>query len=186
MREYMFFIWSFVDPIYFRCSRLSYLPKTNSVRNIFRVRLTRYKGRNITLSDGTEITKNDFLIKVHLHNLHLLKELKGVSNELKRAKIIYRYVQHSLPGIEQYIRNHSKSNQLKGIIGITGLNKGCERLGFEVFKITNPFYRRLKWLSSFPISVLSRKINIKKHIKNFQPSYLLMSKEKLSTMYRIK
>ncbi|MGP7815918.1 YkoP family protein [Niallia sp. 01092] len=184
MRGYLLSIWSILDPIYYKCSRLTYLPKTGSDRNIFRVRLTKYKGKNIILSDGTNIKKNDLLIKIHLHNVKLLKELKNTKSELKKAKIIFRSVQHSLPGIELYIRNHKKSQQIKGIIGITNLNKSCDRLGFEVVHFTNRIYKWFKWTSSLPITLLSRNSPFKNNIFKYQPSYLLMSKHKLSSLYR--
>ena len=113
MRDYLISIWSLIDPLYYCCSRLSYPPCKEG--NIFRVRLTKYKGRNIVLSDGTQINKNDTLVKIHLHNVRLLKELKNIKSEIKKAKMIYRYVQKSLPGIEIYIRNHCHSDKIKGI-----------------------------------------------------------------------
>lgn len=186
MRGYLLLLWSFLDPIYFKCTRLTYLPKTQSSRNIFRVRLTTYKGRNITLSDGTKINKNDLLIKIHLHNVRLLKELESEKSELKKAKIIYRYVQNSLPALELYIRKHKKSTQLKGIIGITCLKQGCERLGFEVFDIWNPIYRWSKWLTFLPITLLSHNNTSKRQLLKHQPSYLFMSRQKLTFLYQSK
>ena len=103
MRGYLISIWGLIDPLYYHCTRLTYLPSKED--NIFRVRLTKYKGRNMVLSDGTQINKNDTLVKIHLHNVRLLKELKNMNSEMKKAKMIYHYVKRSLPGIEIYIRN---------------------------------------------------------------------------------
>jgi hypothetical protein len=185
MRGYILSFWSLVDPLYYFFTRLTYLPCEEIKGNIFRVRLTRYKGRNIVLSDGTQINKNDTLVKIHFHNVRLLKELKEIKSEIKKGKMIYRYVQTSLPGIEIYIRNCSHSKEIKGIIGITLLNKGCERLGFEVFDISHPIYKRLKRLAFLPIGIISSQTASIRHIFNDQqPKYLLMSTKKLSNMYR--
>nr|WP_309143495.1 hypothetical protein [Bacillus sp. V3B] len=100
MRGYLISIWSLIDPLYYFCTRLIYLPSEEKEGNIFRIRLTKYKGRKIVLSDGTQINKNDTLVKIHLHNVRLSKELKDVKSEIKKAKMIYRYVQKSLPGFE--------------------------------------------------------------------------------------
>ncbi|PAD69674.1 hypothetical protein CHH83_07350 [Bacillus sp. 7586-K] len=183
MREYIISIWNLIDPLYYQFTRLTYLPSKEG--NIFRVRLTKYKGRNIVLADGTEINKNDTLVKIHLHNVRLLKEFKTTKSELKKAKTIYRYVQKSLPEINLYIQNHPQSSQIKGIIGITTLNKGCKRLGFEVFSISHPVYQWFKRLAFLPIELISSNNSLWHVLKNHKPSYLIMSIDKLSTMYRM-
>lgn len=181
MRGYVLTLWSLIDPIYYHCTRLSYLP---SEGNILRVRLTKYKGRCIVLSDGTLINKNDILVKIHLHNVRLLKELKDINSDLKKAKVIYRYVQKSLPGVESYIRDYCNSKEIKGIIGITLINKGCERLGFEVVDIIHPVYKWFKRLAFLPIGALSTQdFSIRDILKQQNPYYLFMSASKLSNMY---
>lgn len=182
MRDYILTIWNKLDPLYYSCSRLTYV--TKSGENIFRIRLTKYKGRNIVLSDGTIINKNDTLVKIHLHNVRLLMELREIKSDLKKAKIIYRYVQNSLPGVENYIRQHFHSSDVKGIVGITLLNKGCERLGFEIVDIVNPIYKWFKILSFLPIGMLSHdRLSIGDILKQQSPNYLFMSTEKLIKLY---
>ncbi|MEQ2525542.1 hypothetical protein EKG37_11960 [Robertmurraya yapensis] len=182
MRNQILSIWKICDPFYYFCSRLTYV--TTNGDNIFRIRLTKYKGRNITLSDGTQILKNDTLVKIHLHNIRLLMEVKDIKSELKKAKLIYRYVQNSLPGVENFIRNHHKTSDIKGIVGITSLSKGTERLGFEIIDIMNPFYKWYKKLSFLPIGLLSNKgTSVNQILKVESPIYLFMSKDKLSQIY---
>ncbi|MBU8880869.1 hypothetical protein BGM26_18100 [Bacillus sp. FJAT-29790] len=184
MRGYVLSIWRLIDPIYYFCSNLKYPPCVKKEDNIFRIKLTKYKGRNIVLSDGTPINKNDTLVKIHLHNVRLLNELKDIKSELKKAKIIYRYVQKSLPGVETYIRKCCTSNEIKGIIGITLLNKGCKRLGFEIFDISHPIYKWFKWFAFLPIGLLTSPNRSIWHIfKHQKPNYLVMSTNKLSNMY---
>ncbi|MEI3607811.1 hypothetical protein SPD48_19175 [Pseudogracilibacillus sp. SE30717A] len=90
----------------------------------------------MVLADGTN--KNDTLVKIHLHNVQLLKEISTIKSELNKAKMIYHYVQNSLLEVVLYIQNNSGSNIIKGIIGISLLNKGCERLGFELSEHYKP------------------------------------------------
>ncbi|MGR5985610.1 YkoP family protein [Bacillus cytotoxicus] len=87
MKSYVLTIWNFIDPIYYKFTRLTYIHKGTCDDNILRVRLTRYKGKNITLSDGTQINKNDTLIKIHLHNVRLLNEMKSFENNIKKRKV---------------------------------------------------------------------------------------------------
>ncbi|EKN68126.1 hypothetical protein P9E76_15785 [Schinkia azotoformans] len=186
MRGYVLSIWNFFDPFYFFCTRLTFPPRTGTESNIFRVRLTKYKGREVVLTDGTIITKNDILVKIHLHNVKLLRELFEIKSELRKAKILYRHVQESLPGIEYFIRNSSFSNEIKGIVGITHLNKSCERLGFEIFDISHPIYKWFKVFAFLPIEILSSaNHSILNSLKHQTPKYLFMSRNTLNKMYRI-
>lgn len=182
MRDNLIYIWGLIDPLYYHCTRLTYLPTRED--NIFRVRLTKYKGRNIVLSDGTQINKNDTLVKIHLHNVRLLNEFKNLNSEMKKAKMIYSYVKRSLAGVDIYIQNHPHSSEIKGIIGITTLNKGCERLGFEVLGISHPIYKWFKRIAFLPIDMISSQNSFLHILKHHKPSYLLMSTDKLSNMYR--
>lgn len=183
MRSYILSFWSFMDPIYYYFSRLTYLPCKN---NILRVRVTRYKGKNIVLTDGTPINRNDLLVKIHLHNVKLLMELKDIKSELRRGKRIYQLVQGSLPSLDTFIRNHSHANQIKGIIGITMLNKGCTRLGFEVVTISHPVYKWFKRFAFLPIGLLSsQSATITSALLEHKPTYLFMSKSTLSKLYRL-
>lgn len=181
MRGYLLSLWNILDPIYFSMTRLSYLPKENNEHNVFRVRLTRYKGKLITLSDGTQILKNDILVKVHFHNIRLLQELKEIKSEIRKGKIIYRHALQSLPGILSYIQTQPKYHEIKGIIGITSLNMGCEKLGFEIIPISHPLFRWIKWISSVSIRALaSSKVDLRFILNHKPPSYLIMSKDTLT------
>lgn len=185
MRGFLLHLWNIVDPFYYFFSRLITLPCKEGEKNILRIRLTTYKGRPVVLSDGTEINKNDKLVKIHLHNVKLIAELRSIESEWRKAKILYRYMKQSLPGVEWFIRNHKKSNEIKGIIGISLLHRGSEKLGFEVFDIKNPLYLLFKRFALLPIELLSTEnFSFQHHLRNYHPCYLFMSKETLTTRYR--
>lgn len=184
VKGYLISLWSLIDPFYFFFSRLTYPPFVDKQDNILRIRLTKYKGRDVTLSDGTTIRKNDILVKIHLHNVRLLRELKDMKSELKRVKTILNYVQKSLPGVEGFVRTNPRCAEIKGILGITSRARGSERIGFEVFDIVHPLYKWFKALAFLPISYIStRGASFKEILKDYQPKYLFMSVEKLTALY---
>jgi hypothetical protein len=186
MRNWFLLIWYLVDPIYYSFTRLTYIKNDDHQNLIFRVRVTKYKGREVTLSDGTIIRKNDKLIKIHLHNAKLLKELLDVSCDISRGKYIFKKVLESLPALANYLEQHPNRDELKGIIGITTLHRGCGRLGFETYEIKNSVYRFFKLMTFSLISFLSSTSLTKQAIKKQQPKYLFMSTESLCNRYKIK
>ena len=141
----------------FTFSVLAYnvLNKFLEIHNIFRVRLTRYKGREVVLSDGTIVKKNDLLIKIHLHNVRLLKEMQRADENFKKTLFLYKKVQESLPDLAVYLLHHKKNEQIKGLIGITTLDKGYKRLGFEAFSLSSRSYIWIKLISHYRIHYLS-------------------------------
>ncbi|WLD91557.1 hypothetical protein [Alkalihalobacillus sp. AL-G] len=182
-RGYALTIWETLDPLYYTFTRLTYLDKDKEEPCIFRVRLTRYKGRSLTLNDGTTITKNDVLVKIHLHNVRLLRTMANQNNDLYKARHLYRLVQKSLPNVAEYVQKHSDFGQIKGIIGITLLNKGCHRLGFETFSIKSKIYRLFKLSALYPIFLLSSSRSTQS-LKIPDPTYLIMTREQLLERYQ--
>ncbi|WP_424474974.1 YkoP family protein [Oceanobacillus kimchii] len=179
MRNYLLDVWNIIDPIYYTCSRLHSVSENdqkNSNNTLFRVRLTNYLGNDVVLQDGTIIHKHDLLLKIHLHNVKILNELRKTDNQFKKALYIYHEIKRGLPMLANYISLYEKSNEIKGIIGITSLSQGANKLGFEVFDIKNTYYRTYKKYAISPMNFIAN-TSIK------APVYLLMSKNKLINTY---
>ncbi len=184
IKLYVLTLWQIIDPIYFMFTRLTYIDDLKGRnRNIFRVRLTRYKGKEYILSDGTVIQKNDLLIKIHLHNVQLMKSVRNIKSDVRKAMVIHQNVQKSLPQLAEYVNNHSNASDIKGIIGITMLNRGSSKLGFETVEISNSFYKYFKCIALLPIYWLSVNSLSSNSLKKHHPCYLFMSKEKLLNKY---
>ncbi|WP_010098494.1 YkoP family protein [Ornithinibacillus scapharcae] len=179
MKSYLLGVWNVFDPIYYSLTRLNYVCDLEAEKTLFRVRLTRYKGRTTTLSDGTIIYKNDLLIKIHLHNVKIMNELYSVSNDTKRAVYIYHMVKKSMPMLAEYVRTHKRFSEIKGIVGITSLYKGTKRLGFDNVPIHNSIYKAYKRLTFMPINYLASSS------RHENPVYLFMSRNELVNRYRM-
>lgn len=182
-RPFLLTIWKYMDPLYFALTRLQY-PCPDRKDGVFRVRLTRYKGKDVELSDGIIINKNDLLLKIHLHNVRLVQEFSNIKNELSKGRAIFIQVLQSMPHLTTFILNHPEEAKIKGIIGITLINKGFAPLGFECVLPENKLYLWFKKTSQIPIYLLScSRVSVRK-IKKIHPVYLIMSKEKLIEKYK--
>lgn len=95
----------------------------NDQKSVFRVRLTKYKGHHVVLSDGTHIRKNDVLVKIHLHNIKLIRELQSIESAVRKGIIIYQKVYQSMPLLLDYINNHKKARKSKESLGLQCLTK---------------------------------------------------------------
>ncbi|ERI09288.1 YkoP family protein [Aneurinibacillus aneurinilyticus] len=174
--------WSLLDKFYFYCSRLEYV--NQEAKNIFRVKLLKYRGQELFLANGTSIRKNDTLLKIHLHNCMLIGETLNMRNDTKRALYVYKRVEESMPGLVNFIRNHPRKDDIKGVIGITLLHRGVSRLGFEVKDIENSYYRRAKQFYMKPLFLLYHLNKQQRRKKEHMvPKFLVISKERLLGKY---
>ncbi|MGV3489154.1 MAG: YkoP family protein [Tuberibacillus sp.] len=180
-RAYVLSLWSLWDPLYYGFSHLTVLDNDRK-NGVFRVKLVRYKGHSVTLMDGTHIQKNDLLVKIHLHNVRLLKDMYQIESEFRKGLFIYKKIKDSLPKLAQFVQNHERMDEIKGIVGISMLHQGSERLGFEIHSIFNRFYRLFKTTAQYPIHLLSSDHPFRTH-KRARPEYLFMSKATLMNRY---
>src|SRR5699024_3423681 len=90
MKSYLLRLWNIINPLYFKCSRLCYVPKNEPTKTVLRVRLTRYQGRSAILRDGTTVQKGDMLLKIHLHNVRLIHELQIIAGDLRNAAHLFK------------------------------------------------------------------------------------------------
>ncbi|SFA88583.1 hypothetical protein SAMN04488072_10373 [Lentibacillus halodurans] len=173
MKSYLLTLWNILDPIYYNFTRLHHVADHGHKQTVFRVRLTRYKGSAVILQDGTLIHKNDLLLKIHLHNVRMIHELKHVDSEIQKALLLYHMIRDDLHCLSHYIEKHPRRYDIKAIIGITVLRKGTNRLGFEAFPLQNRYYRLFKQLTFSLIGFIANTSN-----RN-QPVYLFMSTNRL-------
>ena len=183
MKQCFIQIWSVFDKLYLICTRLECLELISRQCSYLLVRLTRYKGREIVLSDGTLIKKNDLLVKIHLHNVRILKEMKCIDKEISKSLFLYKKVQESLPDLAIFIIHHKNNDQIKGIIGITMIDKGFTRLGFESVSFSSFSYFWLKRIALYPIHFLSSTKHSSKKKQIPIPRYLFMSKDIICNKY---
>lgn len=183
MKRHLIQVWAILDSVYLICTRLQCLEKISGNTNILRIRLTRYKGRQVVLSDGTSIKKNDLLVKIHLHNVRAMKEMQYMDDNLIKTRFLYKKVQESLPDLALFIIRHKYKEQIRGIIGITMIDKGYKRLGFEAFSISNRSYILFKRIALYPIYLLSSSTSSSKRKKAPVPQYLFMSRKVICEKY---
>lgn len=181
-RQCFLVVWRLIDAIYFLFTRLQYIKNKYGDKTLLRVRVIKYKGRTVTLSDGTAINKNDKLIKIHLHNVRLLNSFNRLG-DIQKGLAVYRTIEESLPFVCRYVNMHKHEREIKGLIGITLLHKGCKKLGFERVPIQNRYFKYFKRAALFPIYLLASTDALSK--KTPDPMYLFMSKKSLEKKYRL-
>ncbi|WP_050615099.1 YkoP family protein [Bacillus testis] len=183
IRRLFIHIWHILDPVYSSFTRLQPIIAKTEKGATFRVRLTKYRGKDIVLSDGTKVCKNDMMLKIHLYNVKIMRDCMYIKNELTKGRAIFKRVKNAMPHLAEYIQNHPQEAKIKGIVGITMINKGFLPLGFECVYPTSKFYAIYKKATHIPIFLLSNASFSRGKLNKHQTVYLMMSKDKLLHFY---
>lgn len=94
-----------------------------------------YKGKSITLKDGTIINPKDSVFELHLINTNLEHLNTGYGN-------LFKMLREELYYVGKYLELE-ENKHYKGVFGITLLHRLAKRAGFTIIEIENPIKRRL-------------------------------------------
>ncbi|MFZ5827020.1 MAG: YkoP family protein [Bacillota bacterium] len=114
--------------------------------------IRRYPGRSLTAADGTVLARGEPVIELHLDSRLLAAQTAG-ANTHQRVLFLLREVIAGLHVIARLVRSDPALAKVRGVWGVTILNRVVDRLGFTVVDLTPGFTRwittrYLKWLLS--------------------------------------
>lgn len=144
-------LWRLWDIVYYHSSRLQYVDKKN---NLFRIVFLPYWGEQLVTKNGDVISKNDLVLKLHLHNYRLAELIYKKKGVKALGIVLLREVRQSMPGLAHYVAAHPHSDRIVGVVGTSFLHRGVEHLGFTCSDpIDSTIYRikkiYLKWMLQF-------------------------------------
>lgn len=114
--------------------------------------IRRYPGRSLTGSDGATLCRGELVIELHLNSRLLAAKTAGATTH-QRVLFLLRELIAGLRAIARLARSDPDLASVRGVWGLTILNRGVEPLGFTVVDMRPGLIRwmtalYLKWLLS--------------------------------------
>ncbi|CCQ93694.1 Polysaccharide deacetylase [[Clostridium] ultunense Esp] len=103
--------------------------------DFFYVRVIHYHGQRIGMEDGETIEKGDLILEIHLNNELLFKLGLRSRSRMQLVIQLIREVEKSLPVIAELLETHPKYRLVKGLYGISLVNRGVKPFGFSVLDL---------------------------------------------------
>ncbi|MFP4697196.1 MAG: YkoP family protein [Eubacteriales bacterium] len=129
----------------------------------------KYKGKQVTLEDGTIINKGDELVELHLNN----KKYKNVSNSVRE---IFKIFDSEMEKLATAFVEDKRFANVKGIYGRTLLFGVAKKRGFEVSEIESSsmskFIKIWDSLIKYAYEAKNQKLKFR------EPKQIWISKEK--------
>lgn len=137
----MLSLWGLWDKLYFSFNRMEYVSKQD---NILRVVRKVHKGKRLITRSGKWIDPGDEVLKIHLYNYRLAKDMLHYSSEMVYVFQLRHDLHSSLRGLCQYIKQLPNGDQIKAVVATSMLNRPAERFGFDVYDVPCTMKFRLK------------------------------------------
>ncbi len=126
LRRLVFRVWEKWEHIYAKVFKINRI----DANNLFRLGLSRYHGPDLIQADGKVLaTKGDIVGEIHFDSIRL----QSIGPDLHKTGIrALKLARLSLPILAKYISVNPDHKDIKVYLGITMLNRGVKRLGFNV------------------------------------------------------
>lgn len=149
-------------------------------------RVIRYHGQPVQLENGEIIQNGDELLEIHLNNA-LLFQLGSHSRSTMRWMVeLIHALEDFLPVVAKIVMTQPRYRNVKGLYGVTLVNRGIKPFGFEVFDLPEGLFTRLSriYLRFFMFSIHPHgKERLETKTELLIPKMIFMSRKVLVDRY---
>ncbi|HEX7056058.1 MAG TPA: polysaccharide deacetylase family protein, partial [Bacilli bacterium] len=153
---------------------------------ILQVRFRKYEGKTLLLRDGEAIRPGDRIAEMHLDNRMLYEIGRSSRSAVHLAIRLIRTVEEILPKIAEYILNNREYDDVKGLYGISMINRGVAQLGFTVAELPKGVFATITRIYlKFLMRVVHPQGKERLHVKSelLVPKIIAMSRKELLRKY---
>ncbi|MFS0727429.1 polysaccharide deacetylase family protein [Paenibacillus sp. 1P07SE] len=111
---------------------------------IFHYRIRKYHGAPLQLDDGEVIRDRDQVVELHFDNRKLFETMAASGSVVRMAIYVVREVGKALPKLAAEMKEKpEKFNQVRGLYGISMINRGSEGFGFSTIDLPPGMFSRM-------------------------------------------
>ncbi|BBH21432.1 hypothetical protein Back11_27770 [Paenibacillus baekrokdamisoli] len=154
--------------------------------SIFHVRVVPYRGKPLKLLDGRTIEDKDDIIELHLDNKKLFKMMSESRSMMHVAIKLIREVERAMPKLAALVASQKKFEHVRGLYGISMINRGAEQFGFSVLDLPPGLFDKMTRIYlKLLLQVMhpSGKQRVKEQGSRLSPRIIAMSMEEFWHRY---
>lgn len=150
------------------------------------LRIRKYDGKTIELPDGECIQPGDRVAELHLDNRMLYSMGRNARTSMHLAIGLIREMGQTMPKIADFILNDPDYSDVKGLYGVSMINRGPAQFGFTVLDLPKGIFAVLsKWYLRMLMSIVHPQGSHRLHRKSemLVPKIIVMSRKELLRRY---
>jgi peptidoglycan-N-acetylglucosamine deacetylase len=184
-KQFLVYLWMKWEALIHTLFAIKPLDQKDS---FFYVRVRKYYGKTLHLSDGKRIEKGDKVVELHFNNEFLAQMVSTCSTPIQLAVQMVRLTEQFLPQLLAFILQHPEGGSIKGLYGISVIYRGSRQLGFTVQDVPNRLFARICQfylrLLLFIVHPQGRR-RLQKNGNLLTPKIISISKDELIRRYSI-
>lgn len=175
----IWFLWEFIF------EKATGIKHISNEKVILRIAIRKYHGKNLVLSDGTALIKGDKYGELHLDNKVIFNLTSHNSSSVFIGISGLREIRRAFKILKEYINTNPDFKDINVFIGYTLLNRGINKLGFEVIDIKSSFKRIIFSLYEKLIIITLHPEGAKKLYsgKNMVSKLILITRKTINDLY---
>jgi len=178
-RRFFFSLWDLWENIFARLYKVERISSTN----LLRLSKAHYHGPRLYSPAGQMLAQNGDLVgEIHLDSLRLA----GNDADINQTGIrILRQIRESLAFLASYVANHPEYDGIQVFVGLTFLNQGVTKLGFQVQEMPATLFIRTVGLFQRLLMLVYRRSSptSSQKYKHKQPKLVWISRQQLLDKY---
>ncbi|MCT4686463.1 YkoP family protein [Vallitalea sp.] len=165
MKKLLKKFFAFMNKRYIKTHNMIFIP--GSKYNYVYIDILEYKGKDVSLSDGTVIKKGDTVAEIHINN--------DTIKEVPVTKVI-RVFHSEVIAMANVLKDNADYKNVKAVFGRTVLYPLTKRLGFDVFEMKRGYMKKFikVWDNLIRVLFSSKE---KENVKFREPREVWMSRE---------
>lgn len=182
MKKLLSHIWFLWECIFEKATGIRHI---SNEKTILRIAIRKYHGEKLVLSDGTTLIKGDKYGELHLDNKVVFNLTSHNSSTVFIGISGLKEIRRAFKILKEHINTNPDFKDINVFIGYTLLNKGLNKLGFDVIDIKSSFKRILFSLYEKLLIIILHPEGIKKikSGKNMVSKLVLISRKTLNDLY---
>ncbi len=170
-------VWMLWERLFHRLFRL----RPIGDGTFFHYRITRYSGKELPLGNGDALKPGDRVMELHFDNRMLYRIGLTSKSGIHTALRMIRKMEEWLPEVAEHVERLPDRETIRGIYGITLINRGAEPFGFRLFDLPDGWFRRLTNLYLHLLIAIIRPSGAKREDRfPLSPKIVFMPREELA------
>ena len=153
--------WLLYEDIFHKVLKIKTVHSRSS-NTFFHYRYTTYTGSIMTLQNGDTVQKGDQILELHFDNKMLSSIAYESKSTLAIAVKLIRETEKNLPFLAKQLVEDNKLDQIKAVYGVSMINRGADRLGFELKDLDEGIFL---WASKKYLKLLMKVLTPKRNSK---------------------